>query len=199
MSSHHFVKEGQEPALFIADSILFEQVQSLLEWAPQVLVLDTALDDVLSWGIKIDVVFSAPHQIEIIKEKVSIQAPVNVLPYEGNGNAIQTAFNYLVERQQVAVNLVSKTGKDIFHVVENFSGKLIVSVLNETSKWSFISAQHYKKWLTGQTVIKVRKTKESQQISVQGLVALQEGNYQAHKDDLVIIESPGPFWVGETL
>ena len=57
MSSHHFVKEDQEPALIIADAsaVSFEKIQELLEWSPTVIVMESSLEMVLSWGIKMDV------------------------------------------------------------------------------------------------------------------------------------------------
>ena len=43
MSSHHFVKEGQEPALLIMDALSLALIEPLLEWAPQVIVCENAL------------------------------------------------------------------------------------------------------------------------------------------------------------
>ena len=58
MSSHHFVRDKQEPALIIAngDECSNEVLNQLLEWNPFVLVLDGALDRVLMKGIKVDAV-----------------------------------------------------------------------------------------------------------------------------------------------
>ena len=58
MSSHHFVREGQEPALIIANGAACdpERMGQLLEWNPFVLVLDGALHRVLELGIRIDAV-----------------------------------------------------------------------------------------------------------------------------------------------
>ncbi len=52
MSSHHFVKEGQEPALFILDNIPFHYAESLLEWVPLVMVADRALGKCVTLGNK---------------------------------------------------------------------------------------------------------------------------------------------------
>ena len=56
MSSHHIVKEGQEPALIIAngESCSTELLGQLLEWSPFVVVLDGAINRVLDLGIKVD-------------------------------------------------------------------------------------------------------------------------------------------------
>ena len=56
MSSHHIVRDEQEPALLIDDAsvIHFEFVELLLEWSPRVMVTSNAIDEVLNWGVKID-------------------------------------------------------------------------------------------------------------------------------------------------
>src|ERR671912_567944 len=60
MSSHHYVKEAQEPALLVADALADDHLLSLLEWSPVVLAASQALPKVASWGIRVDVVFFDP-------------------------------------------------------------------------------------------------------------------------------------------
>lgn len=57
MSSHHIIREKQEPALIIAngEACSMEILGQLLEWSPTVVVLDGAIKRVLDLGIKIDV------------------------------------------------------------------------------------------------------------------------------------------------
>lgn len=57
MSSHHIVRDDQEPALIIANgaSCSFDLLGQLLEWSPIVVVLDNAIDRVLQLDIKVDV------------------------------------------------------------------------------------------------------------------------------------------------
>ena len=68
MSSHHFVKEQQEPAVFILDAehIHLDRISGLLEWVPTILVSEKALDRVLSWGIKIDVILASVGKAKIL-------------------------------------------------------------------------------------------------------------------------------------
>ena len=58
MSSHHIVRDDQEPALIIANgaSCNEELLGQLLEWSPLVVVLDSAIERVIDLNIKIDVV-----------------------------------------------------------------------------------------------------------------------------------------------
>ena len=57
MSSHHIVRDDQEPALIIANgaSCSMELLNQLLEWQPLVIVLDSAMERVVELGIKVDV------------------------------------------------------------------------------------------------------------------------------------------------
>ena len=58
MSSHYFVKENQEPALIIDHLTVFpfSKLEDLLEWAPQVICLPSALPKAISYQFKIDVI-----------------------------------------------------------------------------------------------------------------------------------------------
>lgn len=58
MSSHHFVKEGQEPPLIVLDwsERLMELAQQLLEWQPKFVVAAHVLDHVVMDGFKPDAV-----------------------------------------------------------------------------------------------------------------------------------------------
>src|SRR5688572_22200165 len=103
MSSHHFVIEGQEPALFILDGLPFEHVASLLEWSPLVIVADHAIDEVLSWGIKIDVVLQHHYTLEALEEMLVDQAPVQIISC-GTLSPLETGLDFLTKNLQKAVN-----------------------------------------------------------------------------------------------
>ena len=49
MSSHHIVRDDQEPALIIAngEACSMNLLHQLLEWSPLVVVLDSAIDRVI--------------------------------------------------------------------------------------------------------------------------------------------------------
>ena len=57
MSSHHIVRDDQEPALIIANGAACqpELLGQLLEWSPLVVVLDSAMERVMELDIKVDV------------------------------------------------------------------------------------------------------------------------------------------------
>jgi thiamine pyrophosphokinase len=81
MSSHHIVKEKQEPALIIAngEACSEELLGQLLEWSPFIVVLDQAIYRVLDLGIKVDVWmgdFDQQHDFDDIAER---QHPLEII------------------------------------------------------------------------------------------------------------------------
>ena len=82
MSSHHIVREKQEPALIIANGEACSEdlLGQLLEWSPFVLVLDGAIDRVLNRGIKIDVLFGDFDHLDIdLEDLKSSQFPIEII------------------------------------------------------------------------------------------------------------------------
>ena len=80
MSSHHIVKENQEPALLIlnTEAIPFEKLQELLEWSPTVIVTESSLEKAVGWGIKIDVVLAAAERIQSLTQTLQHQVPHSI-------------------------------------------------------------------------------------------------------------------------
>jgi thiamine pyrophosphokinase len=124
MSSHHIVRDDQEPALIIANgaSCNIELLGQLLEWSPLVIVLDSAMDRVLELGIKVDVLlgdFDRGFDPNYYKEK---QYPLEIVhTLDQNKTDLEKAFDYLIERKIPAVNVVWATGKRADHTITNIT------------------------------------------------------------------------------
>jgi hypothetical protein len=193
MSSHHFVKEGQEPALFILDNFPFHCVESLLEWVPLVMVADRALENVLHWGIKIDVVLQDEYSLELLEDIVKDQGPVQTLVGDKD-HIVQTGLRYLVHNGYDAVNLLSIPREEIFQEVERSAHKLQVGIYNEQEKWSLISTGKFEKWMPAEATLLIRSTS-----GVQTNGIIQKGEvWEALSAGIVTIQSESAFWIGET-
>ena len=143
MSSHHIVRDDQEPALIIANGAACsnELLGQLLEWSPLVIVLDSAMERVLELGIKVDVLlgdFDRGFDAEYYKEK---QYPLEIVPTpDQNKTDLEKAFDYLVERKIPAVNVVWATGKRADHTITNLTNmvryreQLKIVILDDHSK-----------------------------------------------------------------
>jgi len=161
MSSHHIVRDDQEPALIIANgaSCSFELLGQLLEWSPVVVVLDNAIDRVLQLDIKVDVLlgdFDDNFNPEVYKEK---QFPLEIV-YTPNQDKtdLEKAFDYLIEKGHQAVNVVWATGKRADHTITNITNivsyrhKLKIVILDDHSK-IFLLPTKFEKWYTKATPI----------------------------------------------
>jgi len=161
MSSHHIVRDDQEPALIIANgaSCSFELLGQLLEWAPIVVVLDNAIERVLQLDIKVDVLlgdFDGDFDPEIYKEK---QFPLEIVHAPNQDKTdLEKAFDYLIEKGHKAVNVVWATGKRTDHTITNitnivrYRNSLKIVILDDHSK-VFLLPNKFNKWYTKNTTI----------------------------------------------
>jgi hypothetical protein len=195
MSSHHFVKEGQEPALIIADLAKGDHVLSLLEWAPLVMVLEPALDDALVLGIKIDMVVAKESSLTAIKDHLLHQAPLKIFAVADESEMLATALMLISAVKQDAVNIVTCNVARVLPEIDQFSQGMKVSVIDERCKWSIISGLKFEKWLPAGTQIQI-KSKEVYKVSG-GEYTDEENVLRVLSDGFFLITSPEPFWVGE--
>jgi hypothetical protein len=196
MSSHHFVKEGQEPALFILDPLPFQLAGPLLEWAPLVIVSENALEEVLQWGIKIDVVLAADSRVERVKPGLSVQAPVKILSYRPGESPMMKALSFLLSSKQTAVNIITSVSEEVFVPAEVFMHQLQINLFDENLKWSAISTGNFEKWLSVRTNLRIRKCFVTQSVQSQGLIESKDC-FESTADGIINIRSDQSFWVAE--
>ena len=161
MSSHHIVRDDQEPALIIANGAECsrELLGQLLEWSPLVIVLDSAIERAITLEIKIDVLlgdFDRNFDANYYKE---IQYPIEIIKIiDQNKTDLEKAFDYLIERKIPAVNVVWATGKRADHTITNlttlaqYREKLKIVILDDHSK-VFLLSKKFEKWYTKNTPI----------------------------------------------
>ena len=122
MSSHHFVRDKQEPALIIAngDECSNEVLNQLLEWNPFVLVLDGALDRVLMKGIKVDAVIGDFDSLNVNRLSVEDEQHINWIVIEDQDTTdLEKGIKYLLDNGHKAANIVWGTGKRLDHSHNN--------------------------------------------------------------------------------
>lgn len=124
MSSHHVVREAQEPALIIAngESCSNELIGQLLEWSPFIVVLDGALDRVLQLGIKFDVVLGDfDHQsLDEVRERIPPDTTIEYVPDQEKTD-LEKGIEFLIQRNFKAVNIIWATGKRSDHYINNIA------------------------------------------------------------------------------
>jgi thiamine pyrophosphokinase len=161
MSSHHIVRDDQEPALIIAngESCSAELLGQLLEWSPIVVVLDSAMTRVVELGIKVDVLLGDfDRNFNAYDYKIS-QYPIEIVHTPNqNKTDLEKAFDYLIERKIPAVNVVWATGRRADHTITNvtnivrYQNDLKIVILDDYSK-IFQLPRNFQKWYPSQTIL----------------------------------------------
>jgi len=99
MSSHHIVREKQEPALYIHNLGNFDEeyLGQILEWSPTLIVNSAIYEKVLSLGLKVDVIVNTVDGLVPQENTKSIVGP---------GDEYNTVFNFLIAEKYPAVNVI---------------------------------------------------------------------------------------------
>jgi len=161
MSSHHIVRDDQEPALIIANGLACnnELLGQLLEWSPLVIVLDAAIERVLELGIKVDVLlgdFDRNFDTQFYKEN---HYPIEIIHVpDQNKTDLEKAFDYLIQKGHKAANVIWATGRRSDHTLNNFStlasyrNMLKIVLFDDYSK-VFLLPNSFKKWYPKNAII----------------------------------------------
>ncbi len=161
MSSHHIVRDDQEPALIIANGAACdpELLGQLLEWSPLVVVLDSAIERVMELDIKVDVLLGDFDRGFEPEKYQTTQYPIEIVHTpDQNKTDLEKAFDYLIDRKIPAVNVVWATGKRADHTITNLTNivryrdLLKIVILDDHSK-IFLLPTKFEKWYTAATPI----------------------------------------------
>jgi thiamine pyrophosphokinase len=177
MSSHHIVRDDQEPALIIANGAecSSELLGQLLEWSPLIIVLDSAIERVMQLDIKVDVLLGDfDRNLDVEKYKKS-QFPIEIIHTpDQNKTDLEKAFDYLIDRKIPAVNVVWATGKRADHTITNlttivnYRNKLKIVILDDHSK-IYLLPNKFEKWYTKDSIISLIPIGEVSGITTENL------------------------------
>jgi thiamine pyrophosphokinase len=188
MSSHHIVRDDQEPALIIANGAACnaELLGQLLEWQPLVIVLDSAIERVIDLNIKVDVLLGDfdrgfnPHEI------MQSQYPIEIIHKpDQHKTDLEKAFDYLIERGIPAANVVWATGRRADHTITNLTNivsyrNLLKIVIHDDHSKIFLLPQKFQKWYPAKTNISLIP------IGVVGGITTKNLLYPLHNESLTM-------------
>ena len=181
MSSHHIVREKQEPALIILSLNGFDQenLGQLLEWSPTVVVNKPIYKEVEELGIKIDAVIS---------EKKEFAVQHNIISILTENAPLEDALKFLVGEQYHAVNIITDyfVLKDYALFAEDIN--LVVFCRN---KKIFTVKPGFSKWQMGSQRIQLMH--EVQNLHYSGLKMLGERVFETKKDGFYSLNFDQPF------
>jgi thiamine pyrophosphokinase len=163
MSSHHIIREGQEPALIIANGAACsnELLGQLLEWSPYVIVLDGAITRVLELGIKVDVLLGDFDSHDYAPEQLPAYMPVEIVHTPDQVKTdLQKGIEFLIERGYAAVNIVWATGRRADHNLSNvtdivrYKNRINIVMIDDYSRIYPLPAS-FTKWYSKGTTLSI--------------------------------------------
>lgn len=162
MSSHHIVREKQEPALLVANGpeCSDELLGQLLEWSPFVVVLDNAYERLIHKNIKVDVLLGDFDDGVPSEEDVHFPTKIIHTPNQEKTD-LEKGIEYLIAEGFPAVNIIWATGKRMDHTFANlcnlpkYSDHIKIVMIDDHSKIYPLtpSPSKFEKWYKAKTII----------------------------------------------
>lgn len=184
MSSHHVIRDGQEPPLLIInpETIEYPVMGELLEWSPYVMCLGHCVDALRAKGIKIDHIFS----------QGSGQPPA--LPYAVSRQGWNTREELMkrVNEKMLALNnrQVCVLTDDPMRL-QQWTSLPGVIIFDREHKWTY-HRNAFRKWFPAGTVVKI-----SGNCYFTGDVEERQDELMVSKDGMIKLVADPAFWLGE--
>ncbi|MEM9390712.1 MAG: hypothetical protein AAGA02_09565 [Bacteroidota bacterium] len=197
MSSHHIVRDEQEPALlilFISD-IKNSIIDDLLEWSPTVILPDILINDVLNRGFRFDIILCEQAKENQLRKSLGAYFPLRFLTAPPD-LWLDRTVDCLIESGQSILNVVTDKFDEKFTTKEYLSNFKVV-IYDTHFKWYRVRNQ-FKKWFPkGQEIRIVGSNFEisGQVLNDQNL----ENSYITLDSGVVLISCSKPIWLGERI
>ncbi len=171
MSSHHIVREKQEPALLILglEGFTDELLGQLLEWSPTVITVPDVAERLVAYEIKVDWVIAAT-------DSETQQPDVKILP-SGSDNALVAGLKYLTENEYPSVNIV--TNELELASYDEFVNRIDVVVFYN-SKRIYPVHPGFRKWKPAGETIELLS--DATNLSTTGLEKTDANQYKTSED-----------------
>jgi len=180
LSSHHIVREKQEPALIVEDLNEFneELLGQLLEWVPTLITNVSSMPMLLAKGINIDI---------LVSNTTTFPAQNDIIIIPKTDSFLKTALNHLVNTGYSAVNILPK--EIPFDLLYSFSGSINIVVLQQ-HKRIFAIKSGYRKWKPANESVELYGTAAG--LHVVGLKREDNNRYRTITDGFYEIRFTAP-------
>lgn len=182
MSSHHIVREKQEPALLVLgmDNFDNEQLGQLLEWSPTLITTPITAEKLNVQGIKIDWIITD-------ETENNLQSDIKNLPV-GAKTVIAAAMGHLIEKGYPAVNVVT----DDFELTEYlpFADKINLVIFYQQQK-TYAVTSGFSKWKPGGEEIRILS--KTNQLRTTGLEKQGDNAFKTLSDGFFSLSFDEPF------
>lgn len=145
MSSHHIIREKQEPALYIHQLGAFneEYLGQLLEWSPTLIVNDSVYEKAISMGLKVDAVVNSSGAS-------AFQENTRVI--EVKTEDLDAVLDFLIAEDYQAVNVIDT--KSNLRELGSYVDEINIVVFTETEK-AYAVKSGFKVWKPKGSIFKI--------------------------------------------
>lgn len=186
MSSHHVVRENQEPALFLLEqgSIDASIIQGMLEWSPLILVSDDCFSITSIYGIKADALICERNFANNYEIEISMQQPLDMVLVKDANTMTITGIDYLIDKGCTAINIFGKLSNEkMFEINRQFPG-VTISYYHGKEKLVYAGQGKFEKWLPKNYGITIIPSFLEQEFKSKGLT---------YKKNKFVIDKPTNF------
>jgi len=183
MSSHHIVREKQEPALLVLGMEHFtdELLGQLLEWSPTLIATANTSEKLNAAGIKVDVVAGSSADPEDLQSHIKFIRATDTTETEA-------ALTYLVEQKYPAVNVV--TDDFVMDDYLAFADRINLVIYCGNQKIYPVS-NGFNKWKPAAESIELLGPAKN--LTVTGLNKIGENAYQTQSDGFFSLQFAQPY------
>ena len=182
MSSHHIVREKQEPALLVLglDNFPQELLGQLLEWSPTVIATAQTAEKLIVNGIKVDWIITNGSD-DVLQSDVKLMSA-------GDDNLTDAALEYLISDEYPAVNIVTDELNldDYLH----FANKINLVIFHDHKKIYAVSPG-FSKWKPAGEIIELLS--HASHLDFRGLEKINDSQYKTSADGFFSLHFDGPF------
>ena len=203
MSSHHIIRDKQEPALIIEhlSQTDVEILGQVLEWSPTVLALESSIDKIISQGFKIDVAVVSEDHFEKYEQLLQDQYPILIKKYR-QGLPLDMAIAHLTEKEYPAAIVVNdRIGMyEILELFRTYVVAIHLTFISNNVKFTYSASGHFEKWLPAGSELILQQS-SAVVISGDYKSSFDKDTYRmvTQTDGIFEVETPHELVVGETL
>jgi thiamine pyrophosphokinase len=188
MSSHHIVREKQEPALLVLSLNHFadEDLGQLLEWSPTLIASPEVAEQLTVYGIKVDyVIADTTGELQ--------QSNIKLIALNSNSTT-HAALNYLVTNGYPAVNVV--TNELDLAVYENYAHQINLVIFYKGQKIYPVTSG-FRKWKPANETLAIISS--NVYVKTEGLQQTAPQQYQTLNDGFFSLTFDEPYiFIAET-
>ncbi|MEM9297087.1 MAG: hypothetical protein AAGA64_01760 [Bacteroidota bacterium] len=197
MSSHHIVRDEQEPALLILSlrDIRNSTIDELLEWSPTVVLPDILINDVLNRGFRFDIILCEEAKENLLRKSLRAYFPLRFLSASPD-LWLDRTIDCLVESGHNALSIITDQFDDRFMTKKHLPNIDLV-IYDTNFKWHRVQT-HFKKWFPKGKEIRM----VGSNFEITGYITSNRDlgdSYITEYNGMIVVSCSEPIWFGERI